>query len=86
MEFLTRTEVAKYFRVDPRTVERWLRSGKITGYKLGKGKTAPWRITMMDESRLNEAEHKISEVNEELLPRDEEIKYLQMLCRSISIA
>ena len=48
MQFLTRTEVAKYFRVDPRTVERWLRSGKITGYKLGKGKTAPWRITMTE--------------------------------------
>jgi excisionase family DNA binding protein len=44
MELLTRQEVAKLLRVDPRTVERWLRSGKLNGYKLGDGKTAPWRI------------------------------------------
>lgn len=44
MEFLTRKEVANFFRVNPRTIERWLRGGKLKGYKLGKGKTAPWRI------------------------------------------
>jgi excisionase family DNA binding protein len=44
MKFLTREEVAKYFRVHARTVERWLKSGSLKGYKLGKGKTALWRI------------------------------------------
>lgn len=44
MEFLTRSEVAKYFRVHDRTVERWLVSGNLKGYKLGTGKTALWRI------------------------------------------
>lgn len=44
MKLLTRQEVAAMLRVDPRTVERWLRSGKLKGYKLGDGKTAPWRI------------------------------------------
>lgn len=44
MEFNTRNEVAKYFRVHERTVERWLKSGILKGYKLGQGKTALWRI------------------------------------------
>jgi excisionase family DNA binding protein len=45
MEFYTRSEAAKYFKVHPRTIERWLRNGSIKGYKLGKGKTSPWRIS-----------------------------------------
>lgn len=44
MKFLTRAEVAKYFRVHARTVERWLMNGSLKGYKLGKGRTALWRI------------------------------------------
>jgi len=48
MELLTRKEVATYFRVNPRTVERWLKSGKLNGYKLGEGNTAPWRISMTE--------------------------------------
>lgn len=44
MEFFTRSEVAQYFKVHPRTVERWLRSGNLVGYKLGNSKTSPWRI------------------------------------------
>lgn len=43
-ELLTRREVADFFRVDTRTVERWLKSGRLKGYKLGTGRTAPWRI------------------------------------------
>ncbi len=44
MEFLTRKEVAKYFRVHERTVDRWMENGSLKGYKLGKGKTALLRI------------------------------------------
>ena len=44
MKFLTKDEVAKDFRVHPRTVERWLKAGLLKGHKLGKGKTALWRI------------------------------------------
>lgn len=44
MEFLTRNEVAEYFGVHARTVERWLRNGSLKGFKLGVGKTALWRI------------------------------------------
>ena len=44
MEFQTREEVARYLRVHVRTVERWLRSGSLKGYKLGSGRTAVWRI------------------------------------------
>lgn len=44
MSFRTKSEVAKYFRVHPRTVERWLKSGLLRGHKLGSGKTALWRI------------------------------------------
>jgi excisionase family DNA binding protein len=52
MEFLTRKEVAKYLRFDPRTIERWLKSGKLKGYKLGKGQTAPWRIDMAEVKKF----------------------------------
>jgi len=44
MDFLTREEVAKYLRVHPRTIDRWLKSGNLKGFKLGEGKTALWRI------------------------------------------
>ena len=54
MEFLTREEVAKYFRVHARTVERWLRSGSLKGYKLGKGKSALWRIPTDEIKRFLE--------------------------------
>lgn len=50
MKFLTRDEVAKYLRVHPRTIERWLKSGSLVGYKLGKGKTSLWRIS---EAEIN---------------------------------
>ncbi|MEI7463242.1 MAG: helix-turn-helix domain-containing protein [Candidatus Taylorbacteria bacterium] len=54
MEFLTREEVAKYFRVHIRTVERWLRNGTLKGYKLGSGKTALWRIPMGEVKKFLE--------------------------------
>ena len=54
MEFLTREEVAKYFRVHIRTVERWLRSGALKGYKLGSGKTALWRIPKAEVTKFLE--------------------------------
>ena len=44
MEFMTRNEVAKYLRVHARTVERWLTNKSLKGFKLGKGRTALWRI------------------------------------------
>lgn len=44
MEFLTRKEVAKYLRVHERTVDRWIESGNLKGYKLGTGRTALLRI------------------------------------------
>ncbi len=40
----SRKEVAEYFNVHERTVERWLRKGALKGYKLGDGNTALWRI------------------------------------------
>lgn len=44
MKLLTKEEVAKIFRVHPKTVERWLKTGLLKGHKLGEGKTALWRI------------------------------------------
>jgi excisionase family DNA binding protein len=44
MEFLTRKETARYFRVHERTVDRWIEIGSLKGYKLGTGKTALLRI------------------------------------------
>ena len=44
MEFLTRKEVAKYFRVSERTIDRWVADGRIKAYKLGDGRTSVLRI------------------------------------------
>ncbi len=44
IKFLTREEVGTYLRVNPRTVDRWLKKGLLKGYKLGKGSTSMWRI------------------------------------------
>ena len=44
MEFLTRSEVAKYFRVHQRTVDRWIENGDLKAYKLGTGRTSSMRI------------------------------------------
>ena len=54
MKFLTREEVATYLRVHPRTIERWLMSGSLKGYKLGKGKTSLWRISENEVSKFLE--------------------------------
>jgi len=55
MEFLTRSEVARFLRVHPRTIERWLLNGNLKGYKLGNGKTALWRIPKSEINKfLNE--------------------------------
>lgn len=43
-DFLTRKEVAKYFRVSERTIDRWVQNGELKGYKLGSGRTALWRF------------------------------------------
>jgi excisionase family DNA binding protein len=44
MKVMTKEEIAKILRVHERTVERWLGKGILKGYKLGKGRTALWRI------------------------------------------
>lgn len=51
---MTRNEVAKYLRVHARTVERWLKNKSLNGFKLGKGKTALWRIPKSELKRFLE--------------------------------
>ena len=48
MKFIIKEEIAEMLRVHPRTVERWLEKGILHGYKLGKGRTALWRISQDD--------------------------------------
>ena len=43
---LTVAEVAEYFRVEPESVRRWLREGKLSGINLGRG--PGWRIRRGD--------------------------------------
>mgnify|MGYP000890736642 CR=1 FL=1 len=43
-EFLTPEEVAERFKVSPKTVREWLRSGELVGVKVGRG----WRIKEAD--------------------------------------
>jgi excisionase family DNA binding protein len=47
-KLLTKKQVAEYFQVHGRTIERWLDSGVLVGYKLGAGKTAVWRIPQIE--------------------------------------
>jgi len=54
MEFITRKEAAKYFRVHERTIERWVRSGILKGYKLGAGKNAILRISKSEIKKFLE--------------------------------
>ncbi len=54
MEFLTRQEVAKYFRVHLRTVDRWIENGSLKSYKLGKGRTALLRISKVEVEKFLE--------------------------------
>ena len=46
----TVSEVAEYFRVDPESVRRWLRDGKLLGINLGRG--PGWRIRHGDLERF----------------------------------
>ena len=43
---LTVAEVATYLRVDPESVRRWLREGKLLGINLGR--RPGWRIRVAD--------------------------------------
>lgn len=52
MELLTKQEVSTIFRVNTRTIERWLKNRQLHGYKLGSGKTALWRIDMAEVKRF----------------------------------
>ena len=61
MEFMTKEEVAKYFRVHPRTVERWLKDGGLKGYKLGESKTSLWRIPKSEVKKFLDKSKKIND-------------------------
>ena len=54
MEFMTRKEVADFFRVSERTIDRWIQSRALKGYKLGSGKTALWRIPKAEVKKFME--------------------------------
>lgn len=43
---LTVHEVAAYLRIDPESIRRWLRDGKLLGINLGRG--SGWRIRTAD--------------------------------------
>lgn len=45
-QLLTVPEVADYLRVDPETVRRWLREGRIKGVHLSRA--AGWRVRRSD--------------------------------------
>ena len=59
MEFYTLNEVAKYLRVHPRSIERWLTDGRLKGYKLGNSRTSVWRIRKNEVERFIVAKEKI---------------------------
>lgn len=40
------TGAADLYGVDPETIRRWTRSGVIPGFKVGKGRNAPYRYRL----------------------------------------
>jgi len=58
-EFLTVKEVASMLRISKISIWRWLKSGKLPGFKLGK----EWRIPRKDLDKSLEEKIKIN-VNE----------------------
>lgn len=49
-KFFSKSEVAEIFGVNPRTIERWLRAGKLEGAIVGKA----WRVSEEDINKLYE--------------------------------
>lgn len=45
------SEVAERLRLNPETIRRWLGSGKLRGYRLGKT-SAGWRIPESEVQRI----------------------------------
>lgn len=43
---MTTTEVARYFHVDPKTVRRWVKEGKLQAIKPGDGELRFSRATL----------------------------------------
>lgn len=40
------TGAAELYGVDPETIRRWTRTGVIPGFKVGKGRNAPYRYRL----------------------------------------
>ena len=43
-KLLNVTEAAELYGADPETIRRWARTGTIPGFKVGKGRNAPYRF------------------------------------------
>jgi excisionase family DNA binding protein len=68
---LTVAEVAAYFRVDPESVRRWLRDGKLLGINLGRG--PGWRIRFADlQSFIDQRRTKTGDRTREAADENEE--------------
>ena len=48
IEWLTANEAAKHLRVQPRTLLKWAKQGKIKGYKLSGTERVTWRFLRSD--------------------------------------
>lgn len=44
MDFVTRKEAAKFFKVSERTIDRWIKAKVLKAYKLGVGRNSSVRI------------------------------------------
>ena len=54
-ELMTVEEVAALLRLDPQTVRKWLREGKLPGFRLGS-KQAGWRVRRSEVEQYLEAQ------------------------------
>lgn len=57
MELMTVEEAARYLKISPEVIRRWLREKKLPGFKIGK----EWRIAREDiDTMLKEKQNKRS--------------------------
>jgi excisionase family DNA binding protein len=57
VDLWTVAQVAEYLQLNPETIRRWIRAGKLEAVKLGTGRTAALRIHQAEVERLAGIEH-----------------------------
>lgn len=79
MDLITPKEASEILKVKSRTISKWLKEGKLPGFKLGKGKRGEWRISrqalsMFLEERANASQRRLEDEMFTLLASESALK------------